>query len=117
MKTEIQVRTLLEHAWADFGHDGVYKAEFVVPAKWKCELAGLAAILDCDPRNPEVAHRLGKLAMTPGDWPKAIDIFSKLVESGYQPILRDLDSDVRRTQGARSNCSAYDPGIARAGRN
>ena len=131
MKVEIQVRTLLEHAWADFGHDRVYKSEFAVPAKWQRELAGLAAmlekadeafagvleglktyastygaymseermreeieiletVLDCDPQNVQVAHRIGKLAMSLGDWKKAIEVFSKHVETGYQPILRDL---------------------------
>lgn len=130
MKAEIQVRTLLEHAWADFGHDRVYKSEFAVPAKWQRELAGLAAmlekadeafagvleglkayastygaymsaermreeieiletVLDCDQGNVQVAHRIGKLAMELGDWQKAIEVFSKYVETGYQPILRD----------------------------
>jgi tetratricopeptide (TPR) repeat protein len=131
MKAEIQVRTLLEHAWAGFTHDKAYKGAFAVPVKWQRELAGLAAILEeadqafsriqaglqiyaasysaymteeqmreeievlqtvlaCDPENAQVAHRIGKLAMTLGDWQKAIDVFSPYVKSGYQPILRDL---------------------------
>ena len=131
LKAEIQVRTLLEHAWASFAHDKAYKGPFAMPQKWQRELAGLAAMLEeadrafsriqaglrtytasygaymtqeqmrdemdlletvlaCDPDDAELAHRIGKLALTLGDWQKAIDMLSKYVESGYQPILRDL---------------------------
>jgi ppGpp synthetase/RelA/SpoT-type nucleotidyltranferase len=131
MKAEIQVRTVLEHAWAGFAHDRVYKSAFTIPPKWERELAVLAGMLEqtdqsfsriqaglrtyaasygaylseeqlkdeigilesvltCDPQNPDLAYRIGKLAMELGDWQKAIDIFTKYVETGYQPILRDL---------------------------
>jgi ppGpp synthetase/RelA/SpoT-type nucleotidyltranferase len=46
LKAEIQVRTLLEHAWADFSHDRSYKSAFKVPAKWERELVRLAAMLE-----------------------------------------------------------------------
>lgn len=131
MKAEIQVRTVLEHAWAGFVHDRVYKSAFSVPPKWERELAVLAGLLEqtdqsfariqsglrtyvasygaylnetqlkneidilesvltCDPDNADLAYRIGKLAMELGDWQKAMEIFSKYVGSGYQPILRDL---------------------------
>ena len=131
MKAEIQARTVLEHAWAGFVHDRVYKSAFIVPPKWERELAVLAGMLEqtdqsfsriqsglrtyvasygaylnemqltdeisilesvltCDPDNPDLAYRIGKLAMELGDWEKAIDIFTKYVDTGYQPILRDL---------------------------
>jgi ppGpp synthetase/RelA/SpoT-type nucleotidyltranferase len=131
LKSEIQVRTLLEHAWADFAHDRSYKGQFKVPAKWEHELATLAAtleaadntfsriekglqtyaasyaanmnekeilfeikkleiILDYDPENLEIAHRIGKLAITLGDWGKAIKVLKEYENSDYQPILRDL---------------------------
>jgi ppGpp synthetase/RelA/SpoT-type nucleotidyltranferase len=131
MKAEIQVRTLLEHAWAGFVHDRVYKGAFTIPPKWERELAVLAGMLEqtdqsfsriqaglrtytasygaylneeqlkdemgilesvltCDPDNADLAYRMGKLAMELGDWQKAIEIFSRYVDTGYQPILRDL---------------------------
>lgn len=46
LKAEVQVRTLLEHSWADFSHDLSYKGTFKIPAKWEHELAGLAASLE-----------------------------------------------------------------------
>lgn len=43
---EIQVRTLLEHAWAAISHDLSYKNTFNIPDKWEREFARLAAILE-----------------------------------------------------------------------
>jgi len=46
LKAEIQVRTILEHAWAIFSHDRSYKGAFAIPNKWERELATLAATLE-----------------------------------------------------------------------
>jgi ppGpp synthetase/RelA/SpoT-type nucleotidyltranferase len=131
MKAEIQVRTLLEHAWAVFNHDRSYKSSFDIPPKWQRELASIAAVLEgadqdfsrihaglksyassygsymdeaqmrheidlleialeADPDNPDLAYRIGKLAIVLGNWDKAIEILTKHAESKHQPILRDL---------------------------
>jgi ppGpp synthetase/RelA/SpoT-type nucleotidyltranferase len=131
LKAEIQVRTLLEHAWADFSHDKSYKSAFAFPRQWQRELARIAAvledadqsfatienrltayaanysaymseaqvreemrtlamILEHDPHNVQHAHRIGRLAMTLGDWERAIETFSAYVDTGYAPLLKDL---------------------------
>jgi ppGpp synthetase/RelA/SpoT-type nucleotidyltranferase len=46
LKAEVQVRTMLEHAWADVTHSMSYKAEFDTPPKWERALAGVAAALE-----------------------------------------------------------------------
>jgi ppGpp synthetase/RelA/SpoT-type nucleotidyltranferase len=46
LKAEIQVRTLVEHAYADFGHDLTYKGAFTLPITWRRELASVAAALE-----------------------------------------------------------------------
>ena len=46
LKAEIQVRTILEHAWAVFAHEYSYKGAFKIPEKWQRELATLAAMLE-----------------------------------------------------------------------
>ncbi|NIN71504.1 MAG: hypothetical protein GTO46_06155 [Gemmatimonadetes bacterium] len=46
LKAEIQVRTLVEHAYADFGHDLTYKGAFALPIAWQRELASVAAALE-----------------------------------------------------------------------
>ena len=40
LKAEIQVRTLLEHAWADIGHEMTYKTEVKVPGRIHRQFAG-----------------------------------------------------------------------------
>jgi len=46
LKAEIQVRTILEHGWADITHNTSYKGEFKVPQAIERELAATAAILE-----------------------------------------------------------------------
>ncbi|MCK4790516.1 MAG: RelA/SpoT domain-containing protein, partial [Desulfobacteraceae bacterium] len=46
LKAEIQVRTLLQHAWADISHDNLYKHQFEVPGHWQRDMARLAAVLE-----------------------------------------------------------------------
>jgi ppGpp synthetase/RelA/SpoT-type nucleotidyltranferase len=46
LKAEIQIRTLLEHASADIGHDTLYKAGMIVPNQIKRHYAALAAVLE-----------------------------------------------------------------------
>lgn len=45
-RAEVQVRTILEHAWADIGHELAYKNVFELPPKLERELAGVAAVLE-----------------------------------------------------------------------
>jgi len=46
LKAEIQVRTILEHAWADIGHEMTYKTELKVPDRIHRQFASLAAVLE-----------------------------------------------------------------------
>ncbi len=46
LKAEIQVRTIVQHAWSDIGHDRLYKSGFTVPDIWEREAARLAAALE-----------------------------------------------------------------------
>ncbi len=43
LKAEVQLRTVAEHASADFDHDFSYKGAFALPARWQRELAIIAA--------------------------------------------------------------------------
>jgi ppGpp synthetase/RelA/SpoT-type nucleotidyltranferase len=59
------------------------------------EIETLETVLAYDPRNAKLAARIGKLAMTVGDWPKAVDVLSEHVDpadldQAYPPALRDL---------------------------
>jgi ppGpp synthetase/RelA/SpoT-type nucleotidyltranferase len=45
-KAEIQIRTLLQHAFANISHDRVYKCSFLVPDLLKRDLARVSALLE-----------------------------------------------------------------------
>lgn len=45
-KAEIQVRTLIQHAWAEFAHDQIYKSDFKVPTVLKRDANRIAATLE-----------------------------------------------------------------------
>ena len=53
-KAEIQVKTLLEHAWAMPLHDRLYKAAIQTPATIKRDAAGLMAIVEA--ADARIAH-------------------------------------------------------------
>ena len=131
LKSEIQVRTILQHAWADIAHKASYKNSFVLPRRWARELARLAAVLEsadvafdhlksglqeyaasygayfdeadlrrqidkaaialeADPGHMGVAHRLARMAMSLGDWSRAIDVLRPFTQTGSAALLRDL---------------------------
>lgn len=45
-KAEIQIRTIAQHAWADIGHDRIYKSKFDVPRQLRRQSARVAALLE-----------------------------------------------------------------------
>jgi ppGpp synthetase/RelA/SpoT-type nucleotidyltranferase len=45
-KAEIQVRTLIQHAWAEFAHDQIYKSDFDVPTVLKRDANRISATLE-----------------------------------------------------------------------
>jgi ppGpp synthetase/RelA/SpoT-type nucleotidyltranferase len=44
--SEIQVRTLLQHAWSDIGHDKIYKANFQIPKNIQRSFNRISAVLE-----------------------------------------------------------------------
>lgn len=67
LKAEIQVRTMLQHAWASISHDSLYKNQFRPPAEWMREMNRLAARLEEADRNfAEFVARLDHYATCHG---------------------------------------------------
>ena len=150
---EVQVRTILEHAWADLAHDLAYKSSFQIPPRWQREFAGVAAMLEGadktfsrikeglhvyassygaymteeqiqdevklleiilghDPDNFDLAGRIGKLAITIGDWQKAIDILSGFAETENATILKDLGVALCKKYKDKPDSKSYKQGRA-----
>jgi ppGpp synthetase/RelA/SpoT-type nucleotidyltranferase len=53
MQSEVQVRTVLQHTWAEIQHDLIYKPRVDVPVEIQRRLVGLAGILDVVDREFE----------------------------------------------------------------
>ncbi len=45
-KAEVQVRTVVQHAWSDIGHDRLYKSAMTVPPSFIRDSARIAALLE-----------------------------------------------------------------------
>jgi len=151
LKAEIQVRTILEHAWADIGHDMTYKGGFKVPQKYLREFAAIAAVLESadrefglihqslqsyqsnygkylkpdevkaeistlelvlehDSKNVELATRIAILAVTIGDWQKAVDTLTPYEETDYQPAQRTLGIALGRLHADDPESDGYRAG-------
>ncbi len=81
IKSEIQVRTILQHAWADSLHDSIYKNRVNFPRSLKREVFRLAAILE------ETDHEFDRLLS---------DI--RVYESNYGSYMskEDLQREIER---------------------
>ncbi len=82
---EIQVRTILQHAWADISHKLVYKKEEQIPRQFKRKLNSLSCILE----NSDI-----QFDSLRDDRSKYIDeISEKAVESGNFDLNQELNLD------------------------
>ncbi|MBW2646569.1 MAG: hypothetical protein JRE23_10390 [Deltaproteobacteria bacterium] len=92
LKAEIQVRTLLQHAWAEVSHDSLYKNQFKVPGKWHRQMARLAAVLEAaDKEFTQFADNLHAFAgdygayMTKNQINKELSIIDTILENEKDP--------------------------------
>ncbi|MFC1660385.1 hypothetical protein ACFL3S_02815, partial [Gemmatimonadota bacterium] len=92
---EVQVRTVVEHAYADFAHDLSYKGAFHLPIAWQRELAGVAAALEeADQTFSRIEGRLTTYAtaygayLTDRELEREIDLLDIVLE--HDPDNADL---------------------------
>lgn len=111
LKAEVQLRTLVEHAYADFVHDLSYKGAFEVPREWLRELAGAAAALEtADQTFSAIEERLRTYATGYGAYLDAKALEEKLLLTGivreYDPDDPGLAADHARLARARGDWAA-----------
>jgi putative GTP pyrophosphokinase len=111
LKFEIQIRTILQHAWAEFEHDKNYKFKGVLPEDMVRRLAMVAGNLelldwvfesiskDIDEYTHEVEKKTEKGDLNTLITSTSLKVyltqnFSKLLESGLRPN-RDEDDDIK----------------------
>lgn len=79
LKAEIQIRTLLEHASADIGHDMLYKAGMIVPNEIKRHYAALAAVLEgADREFGRLVHSLHDFKSNYGAWHRPDEVSKEI---------------------------------------
>jgi len=87
LKAEIQVRTFLEHSWADFCHDIIYKSDFPVPQTWQREGATLAAMLEqVDQHFGHIVENVGRYSTSYGTYMTPDEISEKI--SRFEFVLK-----------------------------
>ena len=75
LKAEIQIRTLLEHASADIGHDILYKSGMKVTDPIRRQFAALAAVLECADREfSQLLASVNDFKSNCGAWHKADEV-------------------------------------------
>jgi len=80
LKAELQVRTLLEHAWADIGHEMTYKTDLKVPDRIYRQFAALAAVLeDADREFGRLVHGLAEFKSNFGAYHKQKEVEAEIV--------------------------------------
>lgn len=80
-KFEIQIRTVLQHTWAEIEHDLGYKSDFGVPRKFRREFSRIAGLLEiADEKFAELRENLNKYSL---------DIKNKIAEDSAEDILID----------------------------
>ena len=86
-KFEIQIRTVLQHAWANMNHDTGYKSGVEIPKRYKRSMSRLAGMLEmCD-------DEFGRIRMELSDYRRRVQ---SLVASGNLGEV-PLDGDTFRS--------------------
>lgn len=83
MRCEVQIRTILQHAWAEIEHDIIYKTEKDVPFVLKREFACLAGVLELADRDFESLRRR-KI--------KEVDVIKKLINGKKYDLPIEMES-------------------------
>jgi putative GTP pyrophosphokinase len=113
VQIEFQVRTLLQHAWAEIEHDFGYKTKLAVPWEMRrrfCRLAGLLEVADTefeairDESATYAARVTSQIRLGAGNLP--IDRITLMAFIKQSPKVSDLDEELALVFGSR-----IDPGI------
>ena len=133
-RAEVQVRTMVQHAWADVNHDTAYKGSFTPPVPWQRRLAIVAALLEeADAAFSQLVDGLREYAtrygsyMTAGELRKSMENLEFVLEqdpSNLQVIaeigtmalaLSDWDKAINVLGTAIDSCNVEDsdPAILR----
>ena len=114
LKAEVQVRTVLQHAWALISHELDYNREEAVPAKTKRKLSRLSALLELADEQFDVYRELAESVrdkyreeISLGEWRRLPLDLDSLVAAGSE-----IDFDRASNLGAEAGFMADEIGFA-----
>lgn len=108
---EIQLRTILQHAWAEMEHDIQYKSVAAIPAFIRRRFMSLAGMLEIADRefqtiqDEDERHRAAVRDTIEKDLEEVIDL---------RPVVAELEARIRDLQEVKRPTTTYLPGSARA---
>lgn len=108
---EIQLRTILQHAWAEMEHDIQYKSVSAIPPFIRRRFMSLAGMLEIADRefqtiqDEDEKHRTEVRNTIERDLEEVVDL---------RPVVAELEARIRELQQAKPTTSTYIPGSARA---
>lgn len=92
-KAEIQVRTLLQHTWADISHDRIYKTGIKVPEKFEREVYRLAALMEnADNAFAEIAETIDYFSENYGAMMSEDDLKKEI---GYVETILENETETK----------------------
>lgn len=113
---EIQIRSILQHAWAEIEHDLGYKPDNTVPAPIRRRFSRLAGLLEiADQEFKSIRDELNSYAARVEDEIKSepsqveIDDLSLAAFIRNDELCRELDAQMARETGLRQDPESLDP--------
>ncbi len=95
-KAEIQVRTILQHGWADIGHDRLYKRSFQIPESWDRDAGRIAAMLE------EADEMFGRII-------RQVDPYHVSAESAVVGSARAAEDELQLLRTTLAHCGSPPP--------
>lgn len=103
---EIQIRSILQHAWAEIEHDLGYKIPYELPREFRRGFSRVAGLLElADKEFVDIKYDIERFLKTFGQdisvrpQDLSIDKISLTAYYSYSPIVQELDEYIAKAQG------------------
>lgn len=103
LKTEIQIRTILQHGWAEIEHDLGYKSSISVPENYKRDFNRVAALLET--ADKEFSHLRNKIENYENEIPERFkgDLSEIGIDKFSLQYFLENDQTLREVEKAMAN--------------
>jgi len=116
IKFEVQIRSILQHAWAEIEHDIGYKGEFAIPDQLKRSFFRVAALLEvADIEFVNIKQAIAQYESTVNEviqkHPEQVDLNISSLRSfiSNNSLVKKIDEKLSKESGIRLNEQMADP--------